>query len=29
MLGTTDWLIVAAFFTVTLGIGIAAARRAG
>ncbi len=29
MLGTTDWLIVAGFFAVTLGIGIAAARRAG
>ncbi len=29
MLAVTDWLIVAAFFAVTLGIGIAAARRAG
>ena len=29
MLGVTDWLIVAAFFAVTLGIGIAASRRAG
>ena len=29
MLAATDWLIVVAFFAVTLGIGIAAARRAG
>ena len=29
MLVATDWLIVAAFFAVTLGIGIAASRRAG
>lgn len=29
MLGATDWLVVAAFFAVTLGIGMAASRRAG
>ncbi len=29
MLGATDWFVVAAFFAVTLGIGMAASRRAG